>query len=166
MTRQKIALDVFHEVFKSMQLITYYVLYYDQDFSIQQVKNFNKFLAQHNEELRFHTNSVNKLEQIIKQNTGIDCEKMAKNFPYRVKMKLYGKKTKHPDVVYYNATDCIEDFLIICIHTLRKNYRFSVTRINQWWEQVIEFSRLYVDGLTDEHVLKYFLQECGLEITE
>ena len=163
----KLGEDVHCKVFKAIQLITYYVLYYDQDFSKQQLKNFNKFLKKHNEEMKMHDiKALVELDETLKRNVNIDCRKMAVEFPHRPKMKLYGKKTKDSIVVLNNATDCIEDFLLICIHTLRTNYKFSAKRINEWWEQVIEFSRLYTEGLTDEHVIKYFMQECELEITE
>lgn len=167
--RTNLANDVFSEVYKSLQLITYYVLYYNQDFSKQQIKNFNKFLNKYNEEMQlYEKNKLYELDQQFKDNLGIDCYKMAVNFPYRPKMKLYGKKTKNSDVVIVlkNANYCIEDFLILCIYTLRTNYKFSAQRISEWWEQVIEFSRLYAEGLTDEHILKYFMQECDLEITK
>ena len=165
--RINLAEDVRDKVFSSLQMTTYYTLYYDQDFSKQQVKNFNKFLKKYNEEFKlYETEKLKELDQKHKNNLGVDCWKMAVNFPHRPKMKLYGKKTKHVDIVLQNTNECIEDYLLLCVFILHKHYRFSAARIKQWWEQVIEFSRLYVDGLTDEHVVKYFIQECNLKITD
>lgn len=165
--RARIASDVIHEVFKSIQLVAYYTLYYDQDFSKQQVKNFNKFLKKYNDEYKMHDiDALEELSNKLKENAGIDCRKMAVQFPYRPLMKLYGKPIKDMGIVYNNAIDCLEGFLLIGVHTLRKHYRFSADRIMEWWEQVIEFSRLYTEGLTDEHVIEYFMMECELEITE
>ena len=148
-------------------MITYYTLYYDQDFSKKQVQNFNEFLKKYNEEFKlYETEKLNELDMKFKKNLDIDCRKMAVNFPHRPKMKLYGKKNKHADIVLHNTNDCIEDYLLLAVLILHKHYRFSAARINQWWEQAVEFSRLYVDGLTDEHVVKYFIQECNLKIVD
>ena len=82
--RTRLAKDVLHEVFKSIQLVAYYTLYYDQDFSKQQVKNYNEFLKQHNEEYKMYDiEALEELSQKLKQNAGIDCRKMAVQFPYR-----------------------------------------------------------------------------------
>ena len=164
--RTKLAKNVIDEVFKSIQLAAYYTLYYDQDFSKQQIKNFNYFLKQTNREYRM--SDTEKLEKISEdyKKLGIDCRKMAVNIPYRAKVKMYGKPLgRDAAIVVNNATDSIEGFFLLGVTILRKHYKFSVKRILEWYEQIVEFSKLWADGMKDEHVVQYFIMACDLEIS-
>lgn len=166
--RTRVAHDVNDRIFSSIQLAAYYTLYYDQDFSKQQIKNFNRFLRELNDEYKTYERSkVQKLSDDLKKNTGLDCRKMAVDFPYRIKMKMYGKPLgKDAMIVVNNATDCIEGFLILGVTVLRRHYRFSAERIREWYGQMVEFTRLYVEGMKDSHVVEYFKLDCELEITK
>lgn len=160
--------DAFYEVFKSMQLSAAYVLYYDIDFSKEEVEEFQSKLSVHSDESCNHEISEKELAAEFVSSLEFDCEKEADNFPLRVKLKMYGKKYKQKDVitVLTAATHAVSTYLILSIYTLTKDYEFDSVQIRDWFNHLVEFCRLYADGLTDAHVLQYFKQECDLEITE
>lgn len=160
--------DAFYEVFKSMQLSSAYAIYYDMDFSKEELQEFSKNLARHDEEDRYHKISEGEIKENIIKELNFDCKKEALNFPYRAKLKMYGKKTTSKTIMTVStaASDAVELYLILCIYTLRIDHQFDIIQIRKWYEKLKEFALLYADGLTDEHVFKYFIQECDLECYE
>lgn len=160
--------DAFYEVYKSMQLSSAYVLYYDIDFSKEELQDFNKKFVGHDEEDRNHKISEIEIKNTILQELNFDCRKESLNFPYRTKLKMYGKKTTSKTITTIStaASNAIELYLALCIYTLRKDYHFDIDRIQIWYQKLKEFTKLYGDGLTDDHVFKYFIQECELECHE
>ena len=55
---------------------------------------------------------------------------------------------------------------MIAVYTLHYNYKFSGELIREWWNRMLDFSKNYVEGMNDDHVVKYFKQECDLDIAE
>lgn len=160
--------DVFYEVYKSMQLSGAYVLYYNIDLSKKELQDFNKKFCEHDQEDSDHKISEREIKSNILKELGFDCRKESLNFPYRAKLKMYGKKTspKIITTVSVAASNAVELYLTLCIYTLRTDYAFDSAKIGIWYEKLKEFARLYGEGLTDEHVFKYFMQECELECYE
>ena len=157
---------VIDNVFRSLQLMSYYELYYHFDFSVQRVKNFNEIMTRKNEELT--PDKVREYEKVLKNNIGFDCETEAKKFPMRPKYAM--AKIKPKDLIKYQTliNHMIATYLVVAGKTLRENYRFNSDQLREWWEKIREFSYLYVcnknESLTDEHIIKYFNQECKLPI--
>ena len=160
--------DACYEVYKSMQLSSAYVLYYDIDFSKEELQEFNKKFTKHDEEDSEHKISEIEIRNTILEELDFDCKKESVNFPYRAKLKMYGKKTTSNTIttVSVAASNAVELYLILCIYTLKNDYQFDAAKIQVWFDKLKEFAKLYGDGLTDEHVFKYFMQECELEIYE
>ena len=164
--------DCFTEVFYSMQLINVSVLWMSEEdggfnFTKQKLKNFNNILIRHNQSYDDGGFMATEVEESHKKNLGFDCYMEAKSFPYRPKMKMYGKKIKsmrNHNIVLESVNGAIETYLILAVHTLRENYRFSKDMIWKWWNKCKEVSFLYADGATDKFVIQYLNDECGLKI--
>ena len=163
--RTGVAKTVFIHTWESIQFCCYYCLYQDEegeDFSKQQVKNFNQFVAELNCTLS-HDEIMEEGEKL--RNVGLDCKKFAVELPFRAKLKMSGlKKFKFPDVVIVNGNDAIEMFMILSLVVLRKHYKFTIDRCKDWFEKVKVFSLNYATGMKDKHVIDYFKMECDLEI--
>ena len=155
---------IIDEVFKSLQLMSYYELYYTFDFSVQRVKNFNSIMEKKNLEMK--RDLVYEYEKTLKRNIGFDCVAEAKRFPMRPKMQMakvnprdFNRNREVIDIM-------ISTYLVIAIKTLRENYRFNAVQVQRWWDSIREMSHLYTqkEPLTDAHIVKYFNQECKLPI--
>lgn len=161
--------ECFSAVFSAMQMSSLYVLFYDFDFSKQKLKNFNEKLRKNNVEIKgLSYDGAQKAEDNIKKNLRFDCLKEAENFPYRIKMKMFGRSPKQNEIRTFTASvnAAIESYLILSVTTLHKNYRFSGKQVREWWKKVLELSQQRIDGLTDEHIREYFMLACDLDITE
>ena len=114
LTMQRIARHIsesdncFWQTFKSMQMSCFYVLYYDIDFSKQKLKNYNEILRKNNEKIK-NVSTIRAEEERFIKNIGFDCEKEARNFPYRAKIRMYGKNPKQNQIksVISNMNDGI-----------------------------------------------------------
>lgn len=160
--------DAFYQVFKSIQLSGAYALYYDMDLSKEELLDFNKKMSAHNEEDLNHEINESVIEAKLITDHNFDCRKEACAFPYRAKIKMYGKKTNPKTIVSIRdaADSAIRLYLILAIYTLMKDYEYTIENVNLWVLKVKEFVKLYGDGLTDDHVFEYFMKECELEIEE
>lgn len=170
----KLSNDCFMEVFCSMQLINFAVLYAPEEeggfnFTKQKIQNFNEILRRHNQEYDDGGLISTLVESTHKKKFGFDCYVEANNFPYRPKMKMYGKKPKSMNehtIALRSINGAIETYLILAVHTLHENYRFNRDMIWQWWNKFKEVAELYVKGMDDDFVIKYFKDECGLDVTK
>ena len=165
----KISKNCFSDIFTSMQMINYYILYYEFDFSKKKVENFSETLTKHNQEYDDGVLIPDVLEEKIRTGLKFDCWKEAMNFPYRSRRKMFAGKTKNMadyEIFLTSTNAAIETYLILAVYTLHENYRFTGKMLQIWWEKFIDFAMLYADGLTDDHIEKYFKQECNLEIVK
>lgn len=170
----KLSEKCFMELFYSMQLINFSVLYMAKedggfDFTKKKLQNFNRILTKHNQEYDDGGFVSTAVSLDHKKKLDFDCFVEAKNFPYRPKMKMYGGKPKtmqEHNIALTSINGAIETYLILAVHTLRENYRFTKADIWRWWEKFKEVSELYVDGMTDEFIIKYIKDECGLVINK
>lgn len=156
----------FEKVFSSMQLSGGYVLWYDIDFSKEEIKNFSNFFEIHNNENISGNLKLLEITNDIIDKFEFDCKQEAVKFPVRAKLKMCGKQ-KQKDVMssLNGATDAITTYLAITIYTLQKHYEFNENRIREWYEKLVDFCRLYGDGMQDWHVITYFERECDIHIT-
>lgn len=161
----------FYETFKSVQLITLYLLHFEYGWSIQKVKNFNKFLRQHNkEELCTLWDFDEEYRSLCKM--GIDTKKWVTGLPTRVKLKMVGK-SKRMATGYDQSQQAISLFFVLCIYTLRKHYKYTLDMCHNFYSDFKDFSELYIDDkynngtlITDEHIIATFKEFDGLDITE
>ena len=167
----QLAENCYAEVFTSLQLICFSALYSAVedggfDFSKQKLKNFNKFLTQHNQENIDGILSSKETEKLILNDFGFSCAGGATAFPYAAKMKMAGRKIKPSEVrvILASVDVAIEAYLVLAIYTLRKHYRFTALDINCWWKKCREIGELYAKGMTDEFILQFIKDECDLEI--
>lgn len=158
--------EIIDNVFKSLQLMSYYELYYTFDFSVRRVKNFNEIMTRKNLELT--PDLVRQYETALLINIGFDCDLEARKFPMRPKYAMAKIKPRDLQKHLTLINQMISTYLVVATKTLRENYRFNADQLRQWWEKIREFSYLYVcnknESLTDEHIIKYFNQECKLPI--
>lgn len=157
----------FYDVFKSMQLSGAYVLYYELDWSKNQVIEFHNYLTKHSKENEDGKIKVNDIISIVRK-IGFDCREETSKFPYRTKLKMYESRYNKRDIVLVStgADDAVGVYITLAAYTLMKNYNFDQSQLNLWCEKLKEFCKLYTEGMKDKHVLKYFDQECNLKITE
>ncbi len=95
----KLSENCFMEIFYSMQLINFSVLYMAEEdggfnFTKKKLQNFNRILTRHNTEYDEGGFAATAVELSHKKNLGFDCYAEAKKFPYRPKMKMFGGKVK------------------------------------------------------------------------
>lgn len=158
----------FYEVFKSAQLSGSYVIYYDIDFSKEELEDFSAKLIKHNREELNHTININMLRKFMLENFGFNTNEEIKKFPYRARIKMANTKTKPNMVLSVDiaSKDALECYVLLAGYTLKKDFNFTKAQFMAWYNKLVEFCRLYSDGLTDKHVLEYFKMECNLTIEE
>lgn len=165
----KVAENSFSEVFKSMQLLHYTVMYDKFDFTKEMIQDFQKNLTDYNNECLDNREAFLAQEEKMLTEYGFSCEESAKRFPLRAKMKMLGRRPKRMqdwDVALQNATDAIEVCLVLFLHEIVKVLQPSPDDIKLYWESMVENADLYARGMTDDFVVKYFLDEIDLKITE
>lgn len=160
--------NAFYNVFKSMQLSGSYVLYYDLDWSKEELINFQSECTDINHEITGHTLHERDMEETIKKKTGFDCRKKNSEFPYAYKMKMCDLKypQKQTPTVATAVNDACGVYFILAGYTLVTRHNYTYDQLIEWYEKLKSFCWLYVTGMKDSHVFKYFSQEVGLEITE
>lgn len=164
--RTRLAENSFSQVFRSMQLLNYTVLYYDFDFDKEDIKKFNENLRINNE---FLTREIFfEQEKRLLKEFSFSCEEAAKSFPLRSKIKMIGKMPKSMsgwDVVLGNAKDAIETCLLLFLHEFTTTWQKTPEEIKAYWSSFVANSMNYANGMTDEFVMQYFKDEIDLDIT-
>ena len=166
--------DCFVEVFYSMQYISYSALWTDEEdggcgFTVEMMKHFYEKLNKNNDSFGNSEGMLWSLKEVYKKQTGFDCAEEARKFPFRAKLKMYGKKLKTKkdyEIAINSTTDAVGIYLILAVHTLRKDFTFSGERIRWWWDKCLEVAELYTRGMTDEFIVKFLEEESGLKIAE
>lgn len=171
---EKLSEDCFVEVFYSLQYISYTALWMDKedggfDFSEADLKRFYERLKEHNDSFDNPGGMSWALQEVYKGQIGFDCEEEARKFSFRAKLKMYGKKlkTKKDYVIAINSTtEAVGIYLVLAVHTLRKDFGFTGEMIREWWNKCLEVAELYTRGMTDEFMAKYLEEETGIKIAE
>ena len=165
--RIKIAENSFSEVFKSMQLLHYTVMYDKFDFDKEQIKEFQKNIIDYNNECLDNKEAFFDVEEKLLTDYSFSCNKSAKAFPLRAKMKMIGKNHKRMqdwDIALNNATDAIEVCLVLFLHEFIKVLHPTIEDVQLYWNSIVENADLYARGMTDDFVVKYFIDEIDLKI--
>lgn len=159
---------VFQNVFKSLQLSSLYVLYYDLDWSKDEILEYQATLQKVDEDVKSKKLTEREILEHNEQSINFDCVKENEQLPYRFKMKMCDVQYKQKMIATVGAaTDSSAGIhLAFAVYTLSRYYHFDREQIMKWYNHLIEFCKLYVNGMTDKHVLQYFEQECQLHITE
>lgn len=166
--------DCFVEVFYSLQYISYSALWTDEldggcSFTVEMIKRFYECLNEYNDSFGNPGGVSWALQEVYKKQTGFDCAEEARKFSFRAKMKMYGKKLKTKrdyEIAINSTTDAVGIYLILAVHTLRKDFAFSGEMVRRWWDKCLEVAELYTRGMTDEFIAKFLEEECGLKIAE
>lgn len=79
---------------------------------------------------------------------------------------MYKKKLDFKDrnIIVPQLCQAINETVFIMVHVLYYQYHIAVTRIQDMIREFEEFSKLYANGLTDEHMEKYFEEIEGIAI--
>lgn len=155
----KLVASYYVKIFKNLQLAGLYVLYNDEDgFDFTKQKSMNV------------TGKMKKLDAEIVENPmlreeeqhkwckrGWNVDRMALDFPYRIKIAMVQqKKPKNLAQVKLASEIAISYYMYLATHVLRESYNFTWDDMKKFWVQIVEFCRLYVDGMIGKDVLKYF----------
>lgn len=162
----------FNELFASLQLVNLTVLYAPTeedgfDFNRDQLACFNHSIKEFNESYEDNGPTYIEVMKSHIDNYEFDCTKEAVNFPYRPKLKMYGKpfrNMKEHEIILISINGAIETYLVLALHVFRETFQFSKEDVRKWWNKFKETSELYVDGITDEFIMKYLKDECGMKI--
>lgn len=160
--------DAFYHVYQAAQLSGAYVMYYDIDFSKEELKEFMNKLLEHNHEELNHTITMKKLREFALEVYDFDSANQAASFPFRSRIKMTGIKSK-PGIINelsVASMEAIEINTLLTAYTLKTDYDFSKELFMVWYNKFVEFCNLFAEGLTDAHLFEYFKKECGLTITE
>lgn len=158
----------FENTFRSMQYLNYCTVYYDFDFDKEQIKQFNANVTDYNNTSLDNTEAFYAEESRIRTEYGFDCEKAAKEMPMRAKLKIIGIKPKSKNVAFKlkECGDAIEICLVLFIRELTTTWGKGADDIKLYWHKMKEYSMNYANGMTNEFVQKYFMDQIDLEITE
>lgn len=165
---KKVANRTFEEVFRSMQLLNYTVLYYDFNFSKEDIKTFNQNITDYNNSCIDDKEAFFKEIDRLLTEYNFSCEKSAKEFPARAKMKMMQYKCKDMkewDVALHNSTDAVEVCLVLFLRELTTTWSKDASDVALYWEKMKENSINYANGMTDDFVRQYFRDELDLDIT-
>ena len=169
---EKLSEECFVEVFYSVQFLGFCVLGMEEEdggfnFSEEQITFFNNSIKENNDTYDSSGKMSYAMEVLIKKQMGFDCNREAKKFPYRAKIKMCGQKLKgmnNYEIAIESTTEAIETYLVLAVQALREKFAFSGEMVNKWWNKCIEISDLYARGMTTEFLIDYLEKEFGLKI--
>lgn len=163
--------DCFERVFQSMQLCSWYVLYAPEyfDWDYERMKEFSDKMGENNVRFGEKSAEYEKEVKILSEEIGIDIAREAEIFPYRVKIKMYGKIPKQKDIssviMYMNET--VKGALFLALYTVYHDFSVSAEDVREkFLPNLIEISGNYAMGMNDGHLIKYFKEIEGWDISD
>lgn len=152
-------------MFETMQCLTWTVLYYDFDFSKEDLIKFQKQFKV-NDKMIDNKNQYCEIYEVLRDTYGLDCRKLALQFPYISKMRIaeVGKKSKQIKSALAGCDNAIEVYLVIALRELVFTWDMTREDILVFFEKIKENSNLYRKGMKNEFVQKYFKDELDLVI--
>lgn len=153
--------------FYAMQLTGAYCLYYDMDFTEEETKDFQKRFIEEDKNIRAYSEHEAEVEKWIEEVWGFSCAKEAAKVPMSTKLKLCGAKKTGKKImsIVYSTDISITTYMILSIKVLTEHFGFTTEDIRKWWDAMKEFFKYYDQGMENAHVIKYFMQEAGIEVT-
>ena len=158
----------FEKTFDAIQFLTFTALYEEDglDFDKEKLIRFQKELTDIDKLSRKKENYASLFKK-IKTEHGIDCEKMAKDFPYISKMKIAGfnkRKGKAIETVV-GCESALEVFFVIFSYELLNGFGYTKDDVMKCYEKIKENAMLYRQGMTNEFVQQFFKEYADLTIT-
>lgn len=157
----------FENTFDAMQCLCWTVLYYDFDFGKDDLIKFQKGLLVHDKIIDEKQKYI-EVYEILRDNFGLDCHKLAVAFPYISKLNMAGydkRKVKGVKAVLMACDNAIEVFLLIFFNELIAEWNKSKEDALTCLEKMKENALLYRQGMKNDFVQKYFKDELDLAIT-
>lgn len=157
----------FAGMFESLQLLGFTVLYYNFNYSTEQMNKFNKRMHELNstllEDERLYAEAKEKIEKIWE----VKLEKKVKEFPYRAKIHMIGGVPKggmkYINMALIEACYSIESFLVLTFSTLlEKEKKFGKTQMDCFYENLKSNAMNYANGMKDEFIIQYFKDQVNL----
>lgn len=157
----------FANTFEAIQCLSWTVLYYDLDFDRTDLIKFQKGLTV-NDKIIDDKDLYAEVYTLLLHKFGIDCVKMAAQFPYISKIKMAGhdsKKCKGIKATLAGCDNALEAYLLIFFHELATAWGKDADCMMLCYERMKENATLYRRGMKSEFVEKYFKDEIDLTIT-
>lgn len=156
----------FEKMFRAMQYLNYCTLYYDFDFDKEQLKQFNANVTDYNN-TSLNTENFYKEEARIFREYGFDCKKAVFEMPFRAKLKIIEiKPGKNTTEKLSECNEAMEICLVLFIRELVTSCSKNAGDIQLYWQKMKEYSLNYANGMTNEFVQQYFIDQIDLKITE
>ena len=165
---KKVGDKAFENVFYALQLLNYTALNDVFAFTNDEMKQFNANIKDYNNSCLDDKQTFHDEEKRLLDEYNIDCEKYAKAFPWRSKVRMINHKfsNKFPqDIALSDATDSINVCMVLFLHELTTNWGKTPDEIAEYCEKIKDNSMCYANGMTNEFVLNYFKEYFDLEIT-
>lgn len=169
MNLQKLYNTSFEEVFRSMQMLNFTVLYYDFDFDKDDLKIFNKNIVEYNDKYLDNKELFVAAEAVLLNEYQFNCEKQAAAFPFRAKIKMMKlPKTRLSvearQIAIGAANHSINVFLVLALQEFVTGWGKTPEDVARYWERMLENAINYSNGMTDEFVVQYFKDQLNLDI--
>lgn len=170
-TLTKMGNKAFHEVFKSMQLIGFGVLYYNFDFGEKDMIKFNDRIHEENKTLLDDIDEFEEAVAKIEKTTGWDIKKTVREFPYRARVGMMGGLPKSKgngglqafNMVNLQSFSAIESYMVLTLTVLAKDRKWGKTEMLGWWAHMKEEAMTYSHKeMTDNFLVNYLFDELGL----
>ena len=157
----------FEKMFRAMQYLNLCTLYYDFDFDKEQLKQFNANVTDYNNSSLTTENFYTELARIYNQ-YGFDCKKAIFEFPFRAKLKILEVKPGGRYITdnLKESNNAMQICLVLFIRELITSWGKSAGDIQLYWSKMKEYSLNYANGMTNEFVQQYFIEQIDLAITE
>lgn len=163
----------FEESFRSIQMLSFTVLYDLFDFDKDQLQTFNSNVVEYNNTSLDNKEKFYQVKGTLVDKYDLDTTKLAKQFPHRAKVKMSGysprkhKKLKISDwnLILTGANHAIEVYSVLVLNELVTHWNKSKEDLHEYWSKLVEFAGdTYANGMTDQFVVDYFKDQIELVI--
>lgn len=163
----------FENSFRSIQMLSFTVLYDLFDFDDDELRKFNSNVVKYNDTELDNRDKFFKVEAKLLNEYDIDTNKLSISFPHRAKIKMAGydsKKSKKLRLADWNlivngANHAIRVYSVLVLNELITNWGKSKEDLHSYWDKMVEFAGVtYAEGMTDQFVVKYFEDQIDLVI--
>lgn len=164
---KKVGDKAFENVFYAMQLLNYTALNDVFAFTNDEMKQYNDHVKDYNNNCLDDEDVFLNEEKRLKEEYNIDCERFAKDFPVRSKIRMINRKFNNrfpQDIALSDATDSINVCMVLFLHELTTYWEKTPEEIAEYCECMKSNSMCYANGMTNEFAVKYFQDYYDLEI--
>lgn len=151
---------------KSLQCLNYTVLYYNFNFGREDLTEISKILEVTNELVM---NNFDLLRNEVEEVVGKSIESMTREIPFRSILSITGvaNTKKYMPNMFELANKgyrAVEQCIVWVAYTMIHEKKWGKTQILQWWSNMKENSKNYQNGMTDQFVSDYFVEQIGAGI--